>query len=155
MVHYRRGWLELSSASAGLRVSWSTLTGVARISPRSAEKIESVGKTPDELSDQIASCPNDFLKTSLHFFDPLLVDTFDSRIGAAIIVYYQYIAFASLKPWFKLRAGLWIDRVTYRVDIPGFDSLAAVQQRRFKWGLRRLRGCWSVVVTDPGLSADA
>jgi len=122
------------------------------MSPRSPEKVESVGKTSSELSDQIASLPNGFQKTSLRFLDPLLVDTFDPRIGAAVIRYYLYLAFGSSAHWFR-RAAFWIDWISYRVDVPGFDSLAGALRRRFKKELRRLPGCWSVIVSDPGLSA--
>jgi hypothetical protein len=156
-VHYRHGWLDLSSPSTGLRASGSTLTGVARTSPRSPELIESVGKTPSELyelSDQTASLMNDFRKNSLRFFDPLLEDTFDPRVGAAIIGYYQYLAFSSSARWFQLRAAFWIDWISYRVDVQGFGSLAGALQKRFKKELRRLPGCWSVIVSDYVSPAD-
>lgn len=127
------------------------------MSPRSPELVESVGKTPSELfelSAQTASRMSDFRKNSFRFFDPLLADTFDPRIGAAIIGYYQYLAFSSSARWFQLRAAFWIDWISYRVDVQGVSSLAGAIQKRFRKELRRLPGCWSVIVSDSGSPAD-
>jgi hypothetical protein len=113
-----------------------------------------MGKTPSELSYQIASLPNGFRKNSLRFFDPLLADTFDPRVGAGVIRYYLYIALGSSVGRFQVRTSYWIDWVSYHLDVDGFGTLAGALQRRFKKELRRHPGCWSVIVSDFGSSAD-